>query len=292
MRIRSSALTCAALLTALALAAPRAEALSVTAVSLSVSPVHSKGPCPAVFTFTGKVELNGRGRFTYKWERSDGAIDSTAPHGATYNGSTPTIVSETWTLGAPGPLFHPFHGWVKLHVLTPNDKVSNEAKFTLDCGGGTTPVGGPVTGGGTTHPGNPTPVGGPTNPRCDGKPDLVPMLHTPMDGWVAVKNIGAGNAGPSRLFIKCVKDGYAGPGGGCVDAPASGISAPFFPTPDALGLNVPALACGAEFSAVMPWWSNTSWPKGTYRFTATADATGAVAESNEANNQTTSTLVK
>jgi hypothetical protein len=281
MRIQSSVLVSAALLAALTLVALPAPALSVTAVSLSVSPEHSKGPCPAVFKFTGKVVLNGVGAFTYKWERSDGAIDSTAPHTASYNGSMPALVEETWTLGAPGAPFHPFHGWAKLHILTPTNKESNEAKFILDCGEGN---------------GNPT--GGPGGPiaKCDGKPDLVPVLHSPMDGWVAVKNNGPGSAGPSQLLLKCALVGYPGPGGGCPNTPSS-VPPPFFLPPgwalsNTLGVNVPAIPCGAQVAFPMDFWAKMFWSKGTYNFTATADTTNAVAESNEGNNVATSTLVK
>jgi hypothetical protein len=259
----------------LAVALP-ASAQSVTSVTLSVSPEHSRGPCPAVFKFTGKVVLSGEGRFTYKWERSDGAIDSAAPHAASYNGSTPTLVEETWTLGAPGAPFHPFHGWARLHILTPTNKQSNEAKFILDCGAG--------------H-GNPTGGPGGPNAKCDGRPDLVPVLHTPMDGFLQVKNVGTGNAGPSELIVKCQKEGVTS-GGGCADLPAAAIAPPFYSTPEGLGLHVPALACGAEFHASFPPWPNMTWSKGTFKFTATADATNAVAETNEANNQTTSTMVR
>jgi hypothetical protein len=256
-----------------------AAALSVTSATATVTPTHHEGRCPVTFKFTGKVSLNGRGRFTYKWERSDGAVDTLAHPAVVYDGVSASLVTETWTLGAPGAPFHPFHGWVKLHVLTPTDVLSNAAEFKLDCGpgaGGGNPTGGP------THP----------NPNCDGKPDLVPVLHAPMDGWVQVKNVGDGAAGPSRLLIKCVKEGHVGPGGGCADLPASAIAPPFFSTPDALGLTVPAIPCHGEFHATMPWWPNLKWAKGIYHFTATADVGNAVAESNEGNNQTTSTLAK
>ncbi|MEO8055221.1 MAG: CARDB domain-containing protein [Acidobacteriota bacterium] len=272
---------------ALAVAALPASALSVTSVGLAVSPAASKGPCPVEFTFTGKVVLNGRGSFTYKWERGDGGIDSTAPHTATYDGVNPAIVKTTWTLGAAMPLFHPFDpakSTQTLHILTPTD-ASKTARFHLDCGPGRDNPNGPT-------PGNPTGGPGHPNPNCDGKPDLVPVLHTPMDGWVQVKNVGDGNAGPSRLLIKCVKEGHTGPGGGCAELPASAIAPPFFSTPDALGLTVPAIACHGEFHATMPWWPNLKWAKGTYHFTATADVGNTVAESNEGNNQATSTLVK
>jgi len=112
-----------------------------------------------------------------------------------------------------------------------------------------------------------------------------------MDGVVAVKNIGTGPAGPSVLYIKCQKEGHTGGGGGCVDIPASLITPPFFAGPDALGVRVPELFCGKDFVATMPWWGKLAWPKGTYQFTAIADATNLVAESNEGNNVVTSTLV-
>ncbi len=115
---------------ALAAAALPASALSVTSVSLSVTPTHSDGPCPVKFTFTGKVTLNGRGEFRYKWERSDGAVDTAGPHTAVYDGTHATIVTDTWTLGAPGAPFHPFNGSVTLHVLAPNDTSSKPAVFT------------------------------------------------------------------------------------------------------------------------------------------------------------------
>jgi hypothetical protein len=119
---------------ALGLAAVPAAAVDVTAVTVQVSPAASKGPCPATFTFTGKVALSKQGRFTYKWERSDGAVDTTAHPPVAYDGVHAALVSETWTLGAALPAFHPFNGWVKLHVLTPQDKVSSPANIRLDCG--------------------------------------------------------------------------------------------------------------------------------------------------------------
>ena len=255
---------------ALLTAAAPVHALSVTAVSIGVTPTHSNGPCPVDFKFTAKISLNGAGRATYKWVRSDGAIDTLTHPPVVFLAAGVQTVTTTWfALGLPTPAFHPFHGWMKIHVLTPNDKLSAPAEFTLDCSPNNPPV---------TH--------------CDGKPDLVPVLHAPMDGWVQVKNIGTGNAGPSRLLIKCVKEGHTGPGGGCVDLPASAITPPFFSTPDALGLTVPAISCGGEFHATMPWWPNLNWPKGTYHFTATADVGNTVAESNEGNNVTTSSLTR
>jgi hypothetical protein len=117
-----------------------------------------------------------------------------------------------------------------------------------------------------------------------------------MDGWVAVKNNGPGSAGPSQLLLKCTLVGYPAPGGGCPVTPAS-LPAPFFVAPGgnasmAVGVNVPAIPCGATVAFPMPFWANMPWSKGTYNFTAIADTTNAVAETNEGNNVATSTLVK
>lgn len=123
------------LLAALALAAAPVEALEVTNNDVTVAPATSRGPCPATFTFRGKVTLSKQGTFTYKWERSDGARDTEVHAPGVYDGVHAVFVTRTWTLGAPGaPGFHPRTGWMKLHILTPQDRLSRPAVFTLDCG--------------------------------------------------------------------------------------------------------------------------------------------------------------
>ncbi|HKQ30303.1 MAG TPA: CARDB domain-containing protein [Burkholderiales bacterium] len=132
--------------------------------------------------------------------------------------------------------------------------------------------------------------------RCggtqQGKPDLVPLLPSPMNGNVAVKNIGAGNAGPSKLALKCHKVGHVGGGGGCADIPPA-MAAPYIDAafPDHVVVNVPALAPGASFNHALAFWGSLVWMKGKYEFKAIADAGAVVAESNEANNVTTTTLL-
>jgi hypothetical protein len=115
-----------------------------------------------------------------------------------------------------------------------------------------------------------------------------------MDGWVAVKNVGTGSAGPSQLLVKCTLVGYPAPGG-CPGTPSS-LPAPFFAAPGGptmfVGVNVPAIPCGGTAAFPMPFFAKIGWSKGTYNFTAIADTTNAVAESNEGNNVATSTLVK
>ena len=121
-----------------------------------------------------------------------------------------------------------------------------------------------------------------------------------MDGWIEVRNIGAGPAGPSRLLLKCSRLVVGGPppsGGGCADLPpATTIPLPWVSTPAGLELQVPNLApagsAGDHFTATAPFWATLVWKPGTYDFLATADYTNVVAETNEGNNTKMSSLTK
>lgn len=119
-------------------------------------------------------------------------------------------------------------------------------------------------------------------------PDLTPIPSRLAHGVVSVRNIGDALAGPSVVTINCHKPGMAG---GCVDIPAA-----FVPNytnaayPNRLVVNVPRLLPGRVFNHTLPFWAGMVWPPGTYNFDFVADAGGAVAESNEANN--TGTYVK
>ena len=135
-------------------------------------------------------------------------------------------------------------------------------------------------------PGNPN-----GNPTGQAMPDLVPVLTSPMSGHVAVKNIGTGPAGPSKLVLDCHQEGHTGGGGGCADLPPSLASAYNDPAfPDKVTINVPNLAPGATYNHTLSFWAVLKWTPGKYDFTAKADAANTVAESNEGNNTTTSTL--
>lgn len=275
----------AAPLAAVLAAAPARAAVSI--VGIQAIQTSAAGKCPATISVRARVLLDAKGRFTYRWERSDGSVDGAVHAPADADGVNPTVVGTTWTLGAASPAFHPFNGWMKLHVLTPADVTSDAATFTLDCGApGAAPTPAPTPK--PTAAATPTPAA--TN-GCTGAPDLVALLHTPMDGWLAVKNAGTGNAATSRLVLRCRKANWTGTGTGCPDPPAS-VAAPFYKTSGWIGVTVPALACGATFEAPMPWWGAVAFAPGTYSFDATADVGNTVAESNEGNNFAVSTLVK
>jgi subtilase family serine protease len=70
------------------------------------------------------------------------------------------------------------------------------------------------------------------------------------------------------------------------------VAPPWFSTSSGLVLDVPNLAPGAVFPSTVPFWASLVFSPGTYQFTATADFTFLVAESNEGNNTTMSSLTK
>ena len=134
----------------------------------------------------------------------------------------------------------------------------------------------------------------PTVAKCDGLPDLISILPNPMSGVVIERNIGKCPAGPNKLTIVCRKEGLTatGAGGGCAQLPPTAGPEPFHDPafPNALTINVPALAPGATYSFTIPFWGALHWNPGTYLFVAKADAANVVAESNEGNNVSNSTL--
>ena len=97
---------------------------AVTSLAAAVSS-SSANACPSTFTFSGSITVNNPGTVTYRWERSDGA--SSSPSSTTFGSAGSNIVTTQWTLSAEGTR------WERLHVLTPNDMVSNQASFTLSC---------------------------------------------------------------------------------------------------------------------------------------------------------------
>lgn len=97
----------------------------VTLASVSINPTAFTGTCPHAFHFTGVIRTSGPGTVTYRWERSDGNGDT-----RTINFSAAgdqTLESGDFRSGSSSTF------WARLHVLTPNDKVSNQATFTLTC---------------------------------------------------------------------------------------------------------------------------------------------------------------
>jgi hypothetical protein len=97
----------------------------VIGLAVQVDAPSYTGFCPKTFNFTGVITANSPGTVTYRWERSDGVISPL--QSATFSASGTQIVSETWQIWGA------YSGWERLHVLTPNDSLSNQASFTLTC---------------------------------------------------------------------------------------------------------------------------------------------------------------
>ncbi|MFN8499240.1 MAG: hypothetical protein U0641_15430 [Anaerolineae bacterium] len=99
-------------------------AFDVVSAKVSVEPPISR-VCPTTFTASGTISTNGAGVVRYQWERSDGAL---APvEQITFSSAGAQTVGDTWELGAEGD------HWLRLHILTPNNLISNEATFRLIC---------------------------------------------------------------------------------------------------------------------------------------------------------------
>lgn len=105
--------------------APPPPSFAVTSVTASTSPPSYSGPCPYQFTFSATITVNGPGTVTYKWERDDNA--SAPVQSVTFASAGSQMVTTTWYLGGTGS------GWERVHILTPNNTVSNEAFYLLNC---------------------------------------------------------------------------------------------------------------------------------------------------------------
>jgi hypothetical protein len=105
--------------------APPPPSFAVTSVTATTSPPSHTGGCPFEFTFSAIITVNGPGTVTYKWERDDHA--SAPVESVTFVSAGSQMVTTTWYLGGTGS------GWERVHILTPNDTVSNEAVYILNC---------------------------------------------------------------------------------------------------------------------------------------------------------------
>jgi hypothetical protein len=113
------------------------------------------------------------------------------------------------------------------------------------------------------------------------RPDYVPLASDMFAGVLKVKNRGASATNASKLVLTCKRLRYAGPGGGCPNSPA--LNRYYDASFDAMAVNIPPLRAGQVYAVSLPM-KGLQWSKGKYKFTLKADATAAVAESNERNN--------
>lgn len=105
------------------------EAFKVTGVSLSVSEREFTGPCPHVFTFTGRITANRAGTVRYRWLRSDGEV--TSEKTLVFATAETKTVSKTWELGGVMGTYN--DRWLQIEITAPNSRFSNQAEFDLKC---------------------------------------------------------------------------------------------------------------------------------------------------------------
>jgi len=93
-------------------------AFAVTSVTMSVS-----GACGG-FTITANVTANGAGSVTYKWMRSDGAIDGAVHPPIVFASAGTQSVNTTWSVGAAGS------HWMDIYIDDPNHQQFGRANFS------------------------------------------------------------------------------------------------------------------------------------------------------------------
>lgn len=95
-------------------------------VAVSVTP-NFASRCPSRFDFDGVIVTTRDSTVSYRWERSDGAL---APVTTVRAEAGERVMAWTWW--ALGPQRN-FAAWARLHVLYPEDRLSEPARFRLDC---------------------------------------------------------------------------------------------------------------------------------------------------------------
>jgi hypothetical protein len=93
-------------------------------VTAKVDPPSSRD-CQKSFLFTGTITTNGPATIRYQWDRSDG---TSSPPGILQFASAGTHdVSYIWNVSDMT------QGWAQLHVIEPQDRISETAYFILSC---------------------------------------------------------------------------------------------------------------------------------------------------------------
>jgi hypothetical protein len=102
----------------------------VTVVTARVDQLNNDGECPFTYSLAADISANGGGgvgTVTYRWERSDGTFGPV--QSLSFNAAGTQTVTDYWLVSEEGSY------WGRVHILTPNDLVSNNAEFSNYCGG-------------------------------------------------------------------------------------------------------------------------------------------------------------
>jgi hypothetical protein len=120
---------------------PSFAVIGVTASVVEAPPAISIDPpsaCPKSYICSSVITANGPGIVTYRWERSDGG--SSPLQTVSFAAAGSQAVTTGWARNETG------NHWVKVRTVSPNEVLSNQANFTLDCAleANPLPVGDPV----------------------------------------------------------------------------------------------------------------------------------------------------
>lgn len=96
----------------------------VTSV-LSTLDQSAPNRCNEGFRVIGTIMANGPGTVSYKWERSDSAI--TPVQTVTFTEAGTKTVTGSWFLSGN------YSGWLRLHVVAPNEMNSNQTAIVSQC---------------------------------------------------------------------------------------------------------------------------------------------------------------
>jgi hypothetical protein len=117
---------------------PTPTTFAVTQATIEVPPRAtnwtSTGPCPPVVGLIvyviGPKDQTQSHSYSYQWERSDAAVDGPWTRSVDVASGTPPFADHyTYTLSIPKA----GTGWLQLHVLSPNDIVSNRVTWNVSC---------------------------------------------------------------------------------------------------------------------------------------------------------------
>lgn len=106
---------------------PGTSGNSVKDVSIAVDNASFEGACPHTFNFLAKFTLTRPATVTYRLEAETGfPLNLPAP-------VTGGLDAGTYTLNYALEFSAPVSGWARLHITAPEDVLSNQATFTLQC---------------------------------------------------------------------------------------------------------------------------------------------------------------
>ena len=120
------------------LSSPTPTTFAITQATIEVPPRAtswtSPGPCPSVVGLIvyviGPKDQTQSHSYSYQWERSDGPVDGPSTRSVDVgSGTAPFADNYTYMLSIPKA----GTGWIQLHVLSPNDIVSNRVTWNVSC---------------------------------------------------------------------------------------------------------------------------------------------------------------